>query len=121
MSHAGRITTDFMTTENPTQPQTKPEPQAPALCSGGLLALSEFATVAGGEVAPHAKSVTAGKTAQFPVYGNGYCPNCGGGIHGDGYRWVLHCENATPETYEYHEPDAQAVLCANTKVSEPGT
>lgn len=25
-----------MTTENPTQPQTQPEPQAPALCSGDL-------------------------------------------------------------------------------------
>ena len=37
MSHAGRITTDFMTTENPIQPQTKPEPQAPALRSGDLL------------------------------------------------------------------------------------
>lgn len=36
MSHAGRTTTDFMTTENPIQPQTKPEPQAPALRSGDL-------------------------------------------------------------------------------------
>lgn len=34
MSHAGRTTTDFMTTENPIQPQTKPEPQAPALALG---------------------------------------------------------------------------------------
>ena len=36
MSHAGRITTDFMTTENPIQPKTQPEPQVPALRSGDL-------------------------------------------------------------------------------------
>ena len=39
MSHAGRTTTEFMTTENPIQPQTKPEPQAPALRSGDLFGL----------------------------------------------------------------------------------
>jgi len=38
MSHAGQTTTDFMSTENPIQPQTKPEPQAPALRSVDLLA-----------------------------------------------------------------------------------
>ena len=37
MSHAGRTTTDFMTTENPIQPQAQSEPQAPALRSGDLL------------------------------------------------------------------------------------
>lgn len=36
MSHAGRTTTDFMTTEKPIQPQTQSEPQAPALRSGDL-------------------------------------------------------------------------------------
>lgn len=43
MSHAGRTTTEFMTTENPIQPQTKPEPQAPALRSGDLLAVFRMA------------------------------------------------------------------------------
>ena len=42
MSHAGRTTTDFMTTENPIQPQTKPEPQAPALRSGDLFGSSRL-------------------------------------------------------------------------------
>ena len=36
MSHAGRTATDFMSTENQIQPQTQPEPQAPALRSGDL-------------------------------------------------------------------------------------
>ena len=49
--------------------------------------------------------------ASFPVYGNGYCPKCGGDLIGDGYRDVLHCENADPESYAYHEPDAQPVYC----------
>lgn len=40
MSHAGRITTDFMTTENTIQPQTQSEPQAPALRSGDLFGAS---------------------------------------------------------------------------------
>ena len=40
MSHAGRTTTDFMTTENSIQPQTQSEPQAPALRSGDLFGAS---------------------------------------------------------------------------------
>jgi hypothetical protein len=72
---------------------------------------NKFATVAGAEVAPRAESVTAGKTAQFSMYANGTCPRCGGEIFGDGYRSVLHCENAEPESYEFHEPDAAKVLC----------
>ena len=95
-----------------------PENVTPAsVGSSDLLSISEFATVAGGEVAPHAKSVTAGKTAQISMYANGECPHCGSPLIGDGYRDVLHCENAEPETYEYHEPDAQPVLCANPEVS----
>lgn len=42
--------------------------------------------MAGGGAAPRVKSVTAGKTAQFPVYGNGYCLHCGGDLISDGYR-----------------------------------
>jgi len=42
---------------------------------------------------------------------NGVCPRCGGNLIGDGWRSVLHCENADLEMYEFHEPDARAVLC----------
>ncbi len=42
---------------------------------------------------------------------NGYCSKCGGDLIGDGYRDVLHCENAEPEAFEHHEPDAPPVLC----------
>ena len=44
-------------------------------------------------------------------YGYGPCPRCGGDLIGDGYNTVLHCENAEEAAYEFHEPDAQPVLC----------
>lgn len=39
------------------------------------------------------------------------CPNCGGKMLGDGYTAVLACENAEPDTYAHHEPDAKPVHC----------
>ena len=30
---------------------------------------------------------------------------------GDGYTMVLHCEYASEEDYEFHEPDAPPVYC----------
>lgn len=30
---------------------------------------------------------------------------------GDGYTSVMHCENADEADYEFHEPDAEPVLC----------
>lgn len=43
------------------------------------------------------------------------CPNCGGTMIGDGHNTVLHCEFATEADYEFHEPDAQPVLCRKAK------
>ncbi len=48
---------------------------------------------------------------------NDTCPNCGSPLSGDGFKWVLHCENADPENYTYHEPDAQPVFCQPVDMS----
>ncbi len=45
------------------------------------------------------------------IYANGECPNCGNPLTGDGFKTVLHCENANPDSYADHEPDAQPVFC----------
>ena len=39
------------------------------------------------------------------------CPHCGSPLHGDGYKTVLHCENADLEKVWETEPDASPVLC----------
>lgn len=100
---------------------TKPKTPRNRVGSRELVSTSEFETVAGrGNEHSHGcppKSVTAGETAQISMYANGECPHCGSPLIGDGYRDVLHCENAEPESYECHEPDAQPVLCANNKIS----
>lgn len=45
---------------------------------------------------------------------NNRCPNCGGMIYGDGYNIVMHCEYASPDDYDYKEPDADPVMCRDT-------
>ena len=42
---------------------------------------------------------------------NSTCPNCGGPLAGDGYRTVLHCENADMDKVWECEPDASPVYC----------
>lgn len=42
---------------------------------------------------------------------NGTCSKCGGTILGDGYREVLHCENAEWSALEGREPDSGVVEC----------
>lgn len=39
------------------------------------------------------------------------CKDCGGTLIGDGYKTVLHCEEAQEELYSEIEPDANPVLC----------
>ena len=39
------------------------------------------------------------------------CKNCNGNMVGDGYRAVLHCENAEWEDFCDKEPDADPVYC----------
>lgn len=45
---------------------------------------------------------------------NGTCPHCGSPLIGDGYKTVLHCENADLEVVWDTEPDARPVLCEPT-------
>lgn len=47
---------------------------------------------------------------------NGTCPNCGGPLHGDGWRTVLHCEFADIDGIE---PDARPVFCTTTQSIPP--
>lgn len=51
---------------------------------------------------------------------NGTCPNCGAPLIGDGYRDVLRCENADPESYAYHEPEADPIFCSDVQLEGPG-
>lgn len=39
------------------------------------------------------------------------CIKCNGDMVGDGYTSVMHCEFASEDTYEFHEPDANPVHC----------
>jgi hypothetical protein len=39
------------------------------------------------------------------------CPVCGGGIVGDGYAVVRHCENAESDRIWDSEPDAPTIYC----------
>ena len=39
------------------------------------------------------------------------CKKCNGGMVGDGYTTVLHCEDADPDKVMCAEPDADPVLC----------
>jgi hypothetical protein len=43
------------------------------------------------------------------------CKVCGGEMLGDGYSEVIHCENASEDTYWYVEPDADPVHCVVDK------
>ncbi|MEF1336150.1 hypothetical protein REH81_05065 [Vibrio rotiferianus] len=40
-----------------------------------------------------------------------YCKNCNETMEGDGYTVVFHCPNASEETVEDKEPDANPVYC----------
>lgn len=42
---------------------------------------------------------------------NGFCKKCNESYHGDGYRKVLHCPNASEEKIELAEPDANPIDC----------
>ena len=42
---------------------------------------------------------------------HGTCSKCGGTILGDGYRTVLHCQNADWNAIEGREPDSGPVEC----------
>jgi hypothetical protein len=57
-------------------------------------------------------------TAQNSMYPNGECPLCGSRLIGDGFRDVLRCENADPESYARHEPDANPVFCESNNPEE---
>lgn len=47
------------------------------------------------------------------------CKDCGGALIGDGYKTVLHCEEAPEELYNDREPDANPVMCGfNAKTTD---
>lgn len=46
------------------------------------------------------------------------CKNCGETLDGDGYSVVLHCPNASDESYQFSEPDAEPVCCSEIEDDE---
>ena len=61
-------------------------------------------------------SLAATPAPAYSIYPNGTCPNCGGPLLGDGYRTVLHCEQAGD--IDEIEPDARPVFCSPDNQAE---